>query len=402
MSRSSFEFRDGVPGSNTRSAVPARGLGRSLAKSVAVTVALTVVVLVVGASVARAEPAVGAGSDGYYQPYFNDFTGMEGAWTADRDGPLPHNEVHIDWDVPITMSDGTVLKANIYRPMDVSGPAERAAGGGRVVEQPLPVILNVTPYTKWILAVVSKLINAPGISDGILRGLGSLESSDPALKNFMLALQTMDGGGAQTVVADKRLVRSGYVWVDLDARGTGFSEGTWQVLGPREQQDTVEVIDWLSKQPFSNGQVGMTGYSYDAIAALQAASHRPPALKAVLAVNPATDIVEDVALRGGAINLGFLPFWLYLVNGTKRIPDVQSMLQGNYEQVYRQWIEDRAKDPTTMSEATYTALNARTIDELRTSHEAAMLFDAQGPWRQATRTNMANIRRPHDDQRQLE
>ncbi|CAJ1582885.1 CocE/NonD family hydrolase [[Mycobacterium] wendilense] len=366
------------------------------------TVALTVVVLVVGASVARAEPAVGAGSDGYYQPYFNDFTGMEGAWTADRDGPLPHNEVHIDWDVPITMSDGTVLKANIYRPMDVSGPAERAAGGGRVVEQPLPVILNVTPYTKWILAVVSKLINAPGISDGILRGLGSLESSDPALKNFMLALQTMDGGGAQTVVADKRLVRSGYVWVDLDARGTGFSEGTWQVLGPREQQDTVEVIDWLSKQPFSNGQVGMTGYSYDAIAALQAASHRPPALKAVLAVNPATDIVEDVALRGGAINLGFLPFWLYLVNGTKRIPDVQSMLQGNYEQVYRQWIEDRAKDPTTMSEATYTALNARTIDELRTSHEAAMLFDAQGPWRQATRTNMANIRRPHDDQRQLE
>jgi hypothetical protein len=58
---------------------------------------------------------------------------MEGAWTAEKDGPLPHNEVHIDWDVPITMSDGTVLKANIYRPMDVSGPAERAAGGGAVV-----------------------------------------------------------------------------------------------------------------------------------------------------------------------------------------------------------------------------------------------------------------------------
>ena len=86
-------------------------------------------------AVIDADPAspARAGSDGYYQPYRNDFTGMEGAWTAEKDGPLPHNEVHIDWDVPITMSDGTVLKANIYRPMDVAGPAERAAGGGTVV-----------------------------------------------------------------------------------------------------------------------------------------------------------------------------------------------------------------------------------------------------------------------------
>jgi hypothetical protein len=45
---------------------------------------------------------------------------------------------------------------------------------------------------------------------------------------------------------------------------------------------------------------------------------------------------------------------LWVVNGTKRIPDVQAMLQGNYEQVYRQWIDDRAADPTTMSEALYT------------------------------------------------
>jgi putative CocE/NonD family hydrolase len=341
--------------------------------------AIVCTVLVVGFHVAPASHA-----DPDYQPYGNDFSGVEGAWTAEKDGPQEHSQVHIDWDVPIVMSDGTVLKANVYRPMD----------GGRVVDEPLPTILNVTPYAKWLMAIITKLVNAPGIQDGIMRGLGSLESSDPALKNLMQFLQMLDGGMMQTMSADKQLVRSGYVWVDLDARGTGFSQGKWQLTGPREQQDALEAIDWISKQPFSDGKVGMTGYSYDAITALQAASRRPPALRAVFAANPATDLVQDVALRGGAINLGFLPFWLWLVNGTKRIPDLQSMALGTYEQMYQQWIEDRADDPTSMSNAMYTALNARSMDDVLTSTEAMTLYDAHGPWRTATHTEMADINVP--------
>lgn len=335
-------------------------------------------------SLAEPDQPTRAGSDGYYQPYFNDFTGMEGAWTAEKDGRQDHDQVHVDWDIPIMMSDGTVLKANVYRPMD----------GTEVVDEQLPAVLNVTPYSKWMLAIATKLINAPGIQDGILRGIGSLESSDPALKNFMALLQTMDSGLGQALSADKQLIRSGYVWVDLDVRGTGFSDGKWQLSGPREQQDTLEVIDWISKQPFSNGQVAMTGVSYHAIAALQAASHRPPALKAVFAAEPATDLVQDVAGRGGAINLGFLPFWLWLVNGLKRVPDVQSMALGTYQDMYRQWIDDRAEDPTTMSDAVYKALNARTIDEVRDSAEAMMIYDAQGPWRKATHTDLSKINIP--------
>lgn len=335
--------------------------------------------LIAGTSLAQAN-----GSDGYYQPYFNDFTGMEGGWTAEKDGPQPHSAVHIDWDVPITMSDGTVLKANVYRPMD----------NGVVVTDPLPTVLNATPYTKWMMALGSKLINAPGIQDGILRGIGSLESSDPALKNLMQLMQTMDGGMTQVMMPDKQLVKSGYVWVDLDVRGTGFSDGKWQLTGPREQQDTVEVIDWISKQDFSDGKVGETGVSYDAITALQAASHRPPALKAVFAVEPATDLTQDVALHGGAINVGFLPFWLWLVNGLKRVPDVQSLALGTYQQEYQKWIDDRADDPTSMSDAMYQALNSRSLDEILNSREAMMLYDSEGPWRKATHTDLANINIP--------
>lgn len=324
------------------------------------------------------------GGNEYYQPYVNDFTGMEGAWTAEKDGRQEHDQVHIDWDVPITMSDGVVLKANVYRPMD----------GNVVVEDRLPAILNMTPYSKWLWAIVAKLVNAPGIQDGIMRGIGSLESSDPALKNLMMMLQTLDSGLIETISPDKQLIRSGYVWVDLDVRGTGFSEGRWGLLGDREQQDSVEVIDWLSKQDFNDGKVGVAGLSYHAIAGLQAASHRPPALKAVFAANPATDIVQDVAGRGGAINLAFLPFWLWLVNGLKRVPDVQSMALGTYEDMYKKWIDDRAQDPTTMSSVLHKALNARSMDEIRQSPETAMIYDAQGSWRRATRTDMSQINIP--------
>jgi putative CocE/NonD family hydrolase len=73
---------------------------------------------------------------------------------------------------------------------------------------------------------------------------------------------------------------------------------------------------------------------------------------------------------------------------------MQSMVQGNYEQLYQQWIQDRNEDPTTMSNAMYTALNARTMDEVYRSSEAMMLYDARGPWRKATRTDMANINVP--------
>ncbi|WP_166905680.1 CocE/NonD family hydrolase [Mycobacterium sp. DL440] len=359
----------------------------SLAEKFAAVVAISTVIVGGGAvPITHADPAAphAADSDGYYQPYSNDFTGMEGAWTAEKDGPQPHSAVHIDWDVPITMSDGVVLKANVYRPMD----------NGVVVTDPLPTVLNATPYTKWMMAIGTKLMNAPGIQDGILRGIGSLESSDPALKNLMQLMQTMDGGMTQVMMADKQLIKSGYVWIDLDIRGTGFSDGKWQLTGPREQQDTVEVIDWISKQDFSDGKVAATGVSYDAITALQAASHRPPALKAVFAVEPATDLVQDVALRGGGINVGFLPFWLWLVNGLKRVPDVQSMALGTYQQEYQKWIDDRAEDPTSMSDAMYTALNARSMNEVYNSPEAMMLYDAQGPWRKATRTDLANINVP--------
>ena len=54
----------------------------------------------------------------------------------------------------------------------------------------------------------------------------------------------------------------GYAVVFVDLRGTGRSTGCLDHLGPKDQSDGKEIVEWAAKQPWSNGRVGMTGHSY--------------------------------------------------------------------------------------------------------------------------------------------
>ena len=45
--------------------------------------------------------------------------------------------------------------------------------------------------------------------------------------------------------------------------------------------DAAAVIDWIARQPWSDGRVGMYGGSYNSFAQWAATKHRPPALKAI-------------------------------------------------------------------------------------------------------------------------
>lgn len=83
---------------------------------------------------------------------------------------------------------------------------------------------------------------------------------------------------------DEYFVPRGYAIVLQDQRGTRNSSGC-QVYGGREEiTDAVDVIEWIARQPWSNGAVGMTGGSYDGTIATGAASMAPPALKAIIPI----------------------------------------------------------------------------------------------------------------------
>lgn len=95
-----------------------------------------------------------------------------------------------------------------------------------------------------------------------------------------------DGAGGRNsgYRAVPSLTRHGYVVVQVARRGNGQSLGAMRGYHDRmEAQDAFEMIDWLSRQPWSNGRVGMYGCSNTGDAAMQALTMRPPALKAVFA-----------------------------------------------------------------------------------------------------------------------
>jgi putative CocE/NonD family hydrolase len=169
-------------------------------------------------------------------------------------------------DIPITMSDGVVLKADVTLPTGIKGP--------------FPTALTITGYGKT--SPISAL-----------------------------------GGGSSS------LVRHGYATMIIDDRGTGASQGTWDSWGPRTRADYREVLDWIVAQRWSDHRIGMTGGSYMGITSLFAAATGHPAVKAVFATIPMADAYRDIVFAGGQINTAFIPLWMGLVTGLgATAPDV--------------------------------------------------------------------------------
>ncbi len=95
----------------------------------------------------------------------------------------------------------------------------------------------------------------------------------------------------------------GYAGVRVDMRGSGESDGILHdEYLKKEQDDALEVIAWIARQPWCSGQVGMMGKSWGGFNSLQVAARKPPALKAIIAVMGTDDrFAEDVHYSGGCL-----------------------------------------------------------------------------------------------------
>nr|WP_232542191.1 CocE/NonD family hydrolase [Nocardia bovistercoris] len=274
-------------------------------------------------------------------------------WTALHDGAQPYADIRIESGVPITMSDGVVLKADVYRPVDASGA---------VATTPMPAIVTMTPYSKMMTNLIDSAMTSPPLQRLAVELTQQMNFTGTPISGFGDLVHALDGGTVQTVLGvDRALVRSGYTLVVADVRGTGHSQGRWQTLGAREQLDTREVIEWAARQPWSDGVVGMSGGSYAGINQLRAAEDAPAPLKAIFPVVPGSDLMRDVVAPGGGIGMTFLPLWLTSVNRSKLIPDVGSMLRGEFDW---KWLEDRLADPLTNYDLLAQALTTHSLDDM--------------------------------------
>jgi len=95
----------------------------------------------------------------------------------------------------------------------------------------------------------------------------------------------------------------GYACVRVDLRGSGDSEGVLEdEYLQTELDDGVAVIEWISQQPWCDGNVGMIGISWGGFNGLQIAAMQPPALKAVVSVCSTDDrYADDVHHMGGCL-----------------------------------------------------------------------------------------------------
>ncbi len=159
-------------------------------------------------------------------------------------------KITVEKDIPIPMRDGTLLKADLYRP---DGP-ER-----------LPVLLNRTPYGK---------------SGPMLRQ--SMDAVRAALNDYNVLIQ--------------------------DCRGRYRSEGTWTCF-ISELEDGYDTIEWAAHQPWADGKVGTWGSSYMGVTQWLAASQTPPSLKAMAPALTAADYHNGWTYQGGAFALGFNLSW---------------------------------------------------------------------------------------------
>ena len=185
--------------------------------------------------------------------------------------------MRIDWDVPITMDDGLVLRADVFRP-DADGR--------------YPVIMTHGPYAKWL-----------AFQDGFTRQWANLAAEHPdALAGSSNLYQNWE------TVDPEKWVPDGYVVIRVDSRGAGRSPGYLDIFSARETRDYYECIEWAAGQPWSTGKVGLLGVSYYAINQWQVAALQPPHLSAICPWEGGCDFYRDFTRHGGILNV-FVRQW---------------------------------------------------------------------------------------------
>lgn len=89
----------------------------------------------------------------------------------------------------------------------------------------------------------------------------------------------------------------------VQIRGTGDSDGRFDALGPRTQADVAEVLSWACGQPWSNGALGINGFSASAITIYNSLHQPLPCVKAAVLKSGTFELYRDLLYPGGVSNL---------------------------------------------------------------------------------------------------
>lgn len=177
---------------------------------------------------------------------------------ARSDAPAIENNYSVAATVPfsIAAADGTILAGTVYVP---NVPAGTKVG----------TVLNLSPY--W--------------------GTGAEPTDDVRYGDRLRGRWDW-------------FTQAGFAFAAVNLRGTGDSGGCMQWGGKLDQSDAYAIVQALSAQPWSNGRVGMFGFSFDGWSPYMAVAAHPPALKAIVPVSGIIDLWSLLTRNGAPIIVG--------------------------------------------------------------------------------------------------
>jgi putative CocE/NonD family hydrolase len=129
---------------------------------------------------------------------------------------------------------------------------------------------------------------------------------------------------------DEFMIKHGYISVAVDVLGSGMSDGQGALLGAAEQAAYGEAVEWVTKQPWFNGNLGLAGTSYLGITSLLTAEQQNPAVKAVFAQVPMGDAYRGTVGVGGLLNAEFISLWLPLTQSLSVQNDIAKSLHPTF------------------------------------------------------------------------
>jgi putative CocE/NonD family hydrolase len=126
----------------------------------------------------------------------------------------------------------------------------------------------------------------------------------------VLLIRTPYGKGEQPLAGYNLFLESGYALVIQDVRGRFDSQGSFDPLH-QETADGSDTLDWIARQPWSTGAIGMVGGSYLGIVQWRAAISGNPHLKVIAPAVAGIDEYRDrFYSTGGAFKLGHRMLWI--------------------------------------------------------------------------------------------
>jgi hypothetical protein len=162
------------------------------------------------------------------------------------------------------------------------------------------------------VAVLAVLLGQSAVAQAVVVKRGYLSLPDHTLLNYTLTLPAAKGSYpvlleydpySAGVTSDTSWAPDGYAMLGVNFRGTGCSQGTFQPLrGDIWGRDGANVVAWAARAPWSDGRIGMIGFSFTGVSQLATAEYAGPALKAITPENVFPDLYRDIVYPGGIYN----------------------------------------------------------------------------------------------------